>query len=78
MGPEVDIEQIDPINNRETFRPVSILDGGLGLDINENDCNYELNRNLRATINDGLNGASFYEGRGEFSSFARKGSNDMS
>ena len=46
-------------NNRETFRPVSILESGL--DINENEFNYELNKNNLATIHEGMN-TTFFEG----------------
>ena len=57
----VDEDMIDGAENRETFRPVSILDGGL--DLNENDLNYDINRNfLGGTIHDGYERGTFCEG----------------
>ena len=56
----VDEDMIDGAHDRDTFRPVSILDGGL--DINENDMNYDMNRGLLGgTINGDFCRATFYE-----------------
>ena len=44
--------------NRDTFRPVSILDGGL--EMNDNDFNFDLNRNNLGVINEEI-GGTFYE-----------------
>ncbi len=51
-------------NNRDTFRPVSILESGL--DLNENEFNYDQNRNFGGTIH-----GTFYDpDRNQFQSFA--------
>jgi hypothetical protein len=69
----VDEDMIYEGNNRNTFRPVSILESGL--DLNENELNYDLNRNFGGTMHNG----TFYDGdRDQFQSFAgQRGGGDM-
>jgi hypothetical protein len=54
----VDEDMIYEGNNHNTFRPVSILESGL--DLNENELNYDMNRNFGGTMN-----GTFYDADGD-------------
>jgi len=63
MLEQIENDQVMPHSyNRETFRPVSILDGGL--EMNDNDFNFDLNKNNLGTIQEDLGGT--FCGRSQF------------